>query len=134
MSLLDNTTALTSHTTTMIETIGIAEFHIPGLSESAHTWYKTVGGDLKAPDAIPLIILHGGPGACHDYLLPHTDLAKSNRSIILYYQIGNGRSSHFPDKAGDEAFWSVDLFVKELNHLKSRYGPSELYISGSLRK
>lgn len=101
----------------MIETTGTVEFKVPGLPNPASTWYKVIGGDWKAPDAIPLIIIHGGPGACHDYLLPHSDLARSDRPVIFYDQIGNGRSSHFPDKAGDEAFWTVDLFVRELNNL-----------------
>ncbi|CAI6281707.1 unnamed protein product [Periconia digitata] len=95
---------------------GTAEFIVAGISEPCQTWYK-IFGDLNAT-AIPLIILHGGPGACHDYLLPLTDLAAS-RPIVFYDQIGNGRSTHLPDKAGDEAFWSIDLFKNELNNLLS---------------
>ncbi|KAK4209725.1 Alpha/Beta hydrolase protein [Rhypophila decipiens] len=111
-----------SDTVSMTEETGTVDFAIPGLSEPAKTWYRVLGGRLKAPDSIPLIILHGGPGACHDYLLPHSDLAKPNRPIVFYDQIGNGRSSHFPDKAGDESFWSVDLFVRELDNLLAHLG------------
>ncbi|KAI2462785.1 hypothetical protein F4781DRAFT_172937 [Annulohypoxylon bovei var. microspora] len=91
---------------------GIAEFKVSGLSEACHTWYKVVG-DLKDSSKIPLIILHGGPGACHEYLLPLTDLS-SSIPLVFYDQIGNGRSTHLPDKAGDETFWSIDLFKNEL--------------------
>ena len=43
----------------------------------AETWYR-VTGDLQPGDGAapaPLVVLHGGPGATHDYLLSLTDLA-----------------------------------------------------------
>lgn len=43
-------------------------------------------------DAPPVLLLHGGPGADHDYLLPQfLDLADSYR-LIFYDQRGGGRS------------------------------------------
>jgi proline-specific peptidase len=109
-------------------TDGTAQFLVPGLSKSCHTWYK-VFGDLQGP-AIPLIVLHGGPGACHDYLLPLTDLFPSI-PLVFYDQIGNGHSTHLPEKAGDEAFWSVTLFSNELDnlisHLKLTKRPIDVY-------
>ncbi|KAI1657194.1 proline-specific peptidase [Daldinia decipiens] len=93
---------------------GTVQFDVPGLSKPCHTWYKIVG-DLES-SAPPLVVLHGGPGACHDYLLPLSDLS-SSRPLIFYDQIGNGRSTHLPEKNGDEAFWSVDLFKNELDNL-----------------
>ncbi|KAJ4289600.1 hypothetical protein N0V90_010929 [Kalmusia sp. IMI 367209] len=95
---------------------GIVEFKVAGLSEPCQTWYK-IFGDLNS-SATPLIILHGGPGACHDYLLPLADLAPV-RPLVFYDQIGNGRSTHLASKAGDEAFWTVDLFKDELDNLLS---------------
>ncbi|KAF1952409.1 proline-specific peptidase [Byssothecium circinans] len=100
-------------------TEGTAEFHVPGIPEPCKTWYKIVG-DLESSPT-PLIILHGGPGACHDYLLPLTDLSKS-RPLVFYDQIGNGKSTHLQQKAGDEAFWKVKLFQDELNNLISHLG------------
>ena len=98
---------------------GHAKFLVKGLSEPCQTWYKVIG-DL-ATSAPPLIVLHGGPGACHEYLLPLADLAPS-RAVVFYDQIGNGRSTHLPEKAGDEDFWSVDLFRDELDNLISHLG------------
>jgi proline-specific peptidase len=98
---------------------GTADFKVAGLSEPCQTWYK-IFGDLNT-SATPLIILHGGPGACHNYLLPLTDLANS-RPVIFYDQIGNGLSTHLTSKAGDEAFWSIDLFKDELDNLLSHLG------------
>lgn len=94
-----------------------AAFQVPGITETCYTWYKVVG-DLNC-GTIPLVILHGGPGACHDYLLPLTDL---NVSLIFYDQLGNGKSTHLPDRNGDESFWTVQLFMDELDNLLRRLG------------
>ncbi|OTA69153.1 proline-specific peptidase [Hypoxylon sp. EC38] len=97
-------------------TEGIVQFVVPGLSEPCQTWYKVIG-DLQS-SAVPLIVIHGGPGACHEYLLPLVDLA-ANRPLVFYDQIGNGRSTHLPEKAGDESFWTIELFKSELDNLLS---------------
>ncbi|KAI1743878.1 Alpha/Beta hydrolase protein [Xylaria scruposa] len=97
---------------------GTAEFKVPGLQEPCHTWFK-IFGDLSS--ATPMIILHGGPGACHDYLLPLRDLSPSV-PLIFYDQIGNGKSTHLPEKNGNEEFWSVKLFRDELDNLISHLG------------
>ena len=52
-------------------------------------------GDVDAP---ALLLLHGGPGASHDYLLPQMlELAKDHR-LVLYDQRGGGRSRHDDDR------------------------------------
>jgi proline iminopeptidase len=38
------------------------------------------------------VVLHGGPGAHHDYLLPNFDALARDRSLIYYDQRGGGRS------------------------------------------
>jgi L-proline amide hydrolase len=88
---------------------------------AAETWYR-VSGELRPGDAAapaPLVVLHGGPGASHDYLLSLADLAES-RAVVHYDQIGNGRSTHYPDRGAD--FWTVDLFVRELRNLVEALG------------
>jgi len=89
--------------------------------DEAQTWYRVTGelrpGDAAAP--APLVVLHGGPGATHDYLLSIADLA-AGRAVVHYDQIGNGRSSHYPDRGAD--FWTVDLFVRELHNLVDALG------------
>jgi proline iminopeptidase len=51
------------------------------------------------PDAPPLLLLHGGPGASHDYLLPQMlELARDHR-LLCYDQRGGGRSRHDDDRA-----------------------------------
>jgi L-proline amide hydrolase len=87
----------------------------------AETWYR-VTGDLRPGDAdapAPLVLLHGGPGGTHDYLLSLADLA-DRRAVVHYDQIGNGRSTHYPDRGAE--FWTVDLFVRELHNLVDALG------------
>ena len=38
------------------------------------------------------VVLHGGPGAHHDYLLPQYDRLAKNRTLLYYDQRGGGRS------------------------------------------
>jgi len=40
----------------------------------------------------PVVVLHGGPGAHHDYLLPGFDVLAGRRLLIYYDQRGGGRS------------------------------------------
>ena len=40
----------------------------------------------------PVVVLHGGPGAHHDYLLPQYDLLARRRTLLYYDQRGGGRS------------------------------------------
>jgi len=95
---------------------GTLQFEL-GDGEIAESWFR-ITGDLQAGGA-PVVLLHGGPGATHDYLLSMTDLA-SNRAVVHYDQLGNGRSSHYPKRGAD--FWTVDLFVRELHSLVSALG------------
>jgi proline-specific peptidase len=41
--------------------------------------------------------------------------------LILYDQVGCGRSTHLRSKNGDENFWSVQLFLDELNNVISHF-------------
>lgn len=50
-------------------------------------------------EAPPLLLLHGGPGASHDYLLPQMlELAHAHR-VVCYDQRGGGRSRYDDDRA-----------------------------------
>ncbi|KAI0470416.1 Alpha/Beta hydrolase protein [Xylariaceae sp. FL0804] len=88
----------------------------PGAGKQCTTWYKVIG-DLSN-DASPLLAIHGGPGGGHEYLSPLHDLYDQKKiPVILYDQIGCGRSTHLPEKMGDTSFWTFDLFLKELDTL-----------------
>jgi L-proline amide hydrolase len=87
------------------------------------TWYR-VTGDLASP-MTPLVVAHGGPGCSHDYVLALAELAQSGRPVIHYDQIGGGRSTHLPERGGD--FWTVDLFLAELDNLLATLGVQDRY-------
>jgi len=88
------------------------------------TWYRVVG-ELSGDGPAPLVTLHGGPGATHDYLLSMTDLGRDGRAVVFYDQIGNGNSTHLPDRGAD--FWTVELFVRELANLLEHLGIADRY-------
>lgn len=75
---------------------------LPPPRAEGHTLRTTVPlywceyGDPAAP---PLLLLHGGPGASHDYLLPQMlELADEHR-LVCYDQRGGGRSKRDDDRA-----------------------------------
>ena len=91
-------------------------FTVPYVNQPCFTYYKTVG-DLSS-GSTRLIILHGGPGSGHEYLLPFARLWQLfGTPMIFYDQIGCASSTHLPQTAGDESLWQESLFIAELNNL-----------------
>lgn len=82
------------------------------------TWYR-ITGDLNAAKP-PIFLLHGGPGAAHNYIDAYKHLAADGRAVIHYDQLGCGKSTLLPDKGGD--FWTPQLFVDELENLVDHLG------------
>ena len=77
-------------------------------------------------------MLHGGPGAGHEYLLPFAYLWEQyGLPVVLYDQIGCGKSSRLKEMDGDTSFWTVHIFVSELenvlNHIKLNQHPGPGY-------
>ena len=106
-------------------TEGQVAFEAPNAGKPCHTWYKIVG--ILKPGITPLITLHGGPGAGHEYLTSLVDIyEKYGIPVVFYDQIGCGRSTHLPEKKGDTSFWTFDLYKQELanlvNHLALQSG------------
>ena len=100
---------------------GLVPFNVPAANKPCHTWYRIIG-DLSSSSK-PVVTLHGGPGACHEYLLPLRDLnVEHSIPIIFYDQIGNGHSTRLREKDGDEGFWTEELFRAELDNLVDHLG------------
>lgn len=94
---------------------GEIDFYIPSIERTCKTWY-IIYGDLQSRR--PLICAHGGPGAGHPYLRSFARLtADYGIPVILYDQVGCGNSTLLPDTFGDTSFWTVDLFMAELDNL-----------------
>lgn len=102
--------------------VGSVEGFVP--FRGHQTWYR-VTGDLKDP-RLPLVVAHGGPGCTHDYVDSFKDIAAlDGRAVIHYDQLGNGKSTHLSEKGPE--FWTVDLFLAELDALLAHLGIAERY-------
>ena len=88
-------------------------------------WYRIVGGPAE-PGKFPVLVLHGGPGAAHDYLEPIGALAATGRPVIFYDQLGCGLSDH----PHDPSLWHVPLFVEEVGAVRKALGLDRLHILG----
>lgn len=97
---------------------GRIPFRIPGKDDiPCFTFYKEFG-EIYSSSSLPVVILHGGPGAGHEYLLSFADLwPRYGIPVIFYDQIGCASSTHHPQLAGNKSFWQVSLFIAELNNL-----------------
>src|SRR5690348_183970 len=89
------------------------------------TWYRIVG-DGEEPGKLPLLCLHGGPGAPHDYLESLERVAETGRRAIFYDQVGCGKSSRT-----DESMWNVETFVEELGVVRDALGLAQTHLFGS---
>ncbi|KAK4197544.1 Alpha/Beta hydrolase protein [Triangularia verruculosa] len=95
---------------------GTVRFRIPSVNEIAETSYS-IWGNLSSKK-VPLICIHGGPGIPHDYLLP-VSLISTDYTIpvVMYDQVGCGRSTRFHPQQYPPNFFTVDLFLAELDNL-----------------
>lgn len=92
--------------------------------DAGWTWYRVVGDPRGG--LTPLVLLHGGPGAPHDYLEPLSALAdRTGRACVFYDQLGCGRSQHLPDAPRE--LWRPELFCRELSALIEHLAISDRY-------
>lgn len=83
--------------------------------------YYTAFGEGK-----PLLILHGGPGASHDYFLPYLlPLARENR-LIFIDERGSGRSQKLEDPKG----YTVGNMVEDVEVVRQVLGLGEIGLMG----
>ena len=72
-----------------------------------------------------VVVLHGGPGAHHDYLLPGFDRLARGRTLIYYDQRGGGRS---PVARDVPVGWREQ--VEDLEALRGLWGLDRLTLAG----
>lgn len=89
------------------------------------TWYRVVG-EGEEPGKHPVVLLHGGPGGCHDYLESLEALAETGRRVVLYDQLGCGRSD-----LADESLWNVETYVDEVGAVREQLGLETIHLFGS---
>ncbi len=90
------------------------------------TWYR-VAGDAEAPGKLPLLCLHGGPGATWHHMEPYTDLAEGRR-VICYDQLGCGNSA--VNEPHDASMWTLELYLDEIAAVRAALGLGECHVIG----
>lgn len=78
-------------------------------------WTKRVGNNPAAR----LLLLHGGPGATHEYFEPcDSYLPAAGIEYIYYDQLG----SAYSDQPDEPELWEIDRFVDELEQVRIALG------------
>lgn len=74
----------------------------------------------------PLMIVHGGPGASHDYFLPYLlPLARHNR-LVFIDERGSGRSQKLEDPKG----YTVENMVEDVEAVRQALGLGKMSLLG----
>lgn len=83
-------------------------------------YYTTVG------KGAPLVILHGGPGASHEYFLPHLlPLARHNR-LVFIDERGSGRSEQLEDVKK----YTVENMAEDVEAVRQALGLGKIALFG----
>jgi proline iminopeptidase len=78
-------------------------------------WTKRVGNN---PD-LKVLLLHGGPGATHEYLEACDSFLPAAAVEYYYYdQLGSG----FSEQPDDPSLWELDRFVDEVDQVRRALG------------
>lgn len=92
--------------------------------EGGEIWFG-VHGD-PGSGRTPLLVVHGGPGMSHDYLIALSDLADT-RAVVFYDQLDAGRS----DCPNDPANWHVERFLREIDDVRGALGLDRVCLFGN---
>jgi proline iminopeptidase len=89
----------------------------PGVYD-IHEKYVDANGELIYVKSFgrgePLVVVHGGPGASHDYLLPYlVPLARKNR-LVFIDERGSGKSQKLEDPKG----YTVENMVEDVEAVR----------------
>jgi proline iminopeptidase len=83
-------------------------------------YYKILGRGA------PLMIVHGGPGASHDYFLPYLlPLARHNK-VVFIDERGSGRSQKLEDPSG----YTVENMVEDVEAVRQALGLGKISLIG----
>ena len=88
------------------------------------TWYRLVGE--RDGERAPLLCLHGGPGSTHHYFAPLERLAEQGRAVVVYDQLGCGRSDRPTDVE-----WTLELFREELRTVREQLALERVHLLGT---
>lgn len=83
-------------------------------------YYKSIGAGH------PLMILHGGPGASHEYFLPYLLPLARNHKLIFVDERGSGAS----EKLEDVKAYTVDAMVEDVEAVRKVLGLGKMALLG----
>jgi proline iminopeptidase len=83
-------------------------------------YWKSIGSGA------PLFVVHGGPGASHDYFLPHlVPLARTNR-LIFIDERGSGRS----ERLENAKLYTVENMVEDIEAVRRALALEKIALLG----
>ena len=91
-------------------------------SEGYELYYEIAGQAAET-----LLCLHGGPGADCGYMRPLSVLADDDLQVVIYDQLGSGKS----DVPPADYDWTVERFVEELDDLRERLELGRVHLMGN---
>jgi proline iminopeptidase len=74
-----------------------------------------------------LLCLHGGPGATHDYLLPLGELGNDRTKVVLYDQLGCGKS----ERPREKSHYTIEYGVEEVESVRKALNLGKINLFGN---
>src|ERR1700685_3562924 len=74
----------------------------------------------------PLLILHGGPGASHDYFLPYLVPLARHHKVIFIDERGSGKSQKLEDRSA----YTIENMVEDVEGVRQGLGLGKISLLG----
>jgi proline iminopeptidase len=101
--------------TAQVKSGGVRLIPVKTASGTYNVWTKRIGNNPK----IKVLLLHGGPACTHEYFeCLESYLPGEGIEFIYYDQLG----SLYSDKPTDDALWTTERFVDELEQVRQALG------------
>jgi proline iminopeptidase len=98
-----------------LQTAGVKMIPIHTPKGDFKVWTKRFGSNPR----IKVLLLHGGPGATHEYFEAlENDLAAAGIEFIYYDQLG----SAYSDQPTDTSLWTLERFADEVEQVRVALG------------
>jgi proline iminopeptidase len=85
--------------------------------------FRVIGGG----DAVPVLLIHGGPGVTSCSYVSTVDGIASSRAVVVYDQLGSGNSDRMLDLERDA---TLPRFVREVEAIRQQLGLREVHLVG----
>jgi L-proline amide hydrolase len=92
----------------------------------ARTWYRSLAPEHER-GLLPLLCLHGGPGANWLHMKPYEAFAEERR-VVFYDQLGAGNSA--VTEPHDPGMWTPELYVEEVGAVREALGLERVHVLG----